>query len=89
MQNTPKVKFIQTTQSKYDALETKDEGTLYFIEDTLRVYKGNVLFSDGSLITVVEGKILIGGIEIPTKAYVDSLSTIVDQIDSKVGDLVE
>jgi len=33
------------TQSQYDALATKDEGTLYFITDTKRLYKGLALHS--------------------------------------------
>ena len=43
--NNAKVLFKFGTQSKYDALETKDEKALYFIEDTKRIYKGSELYS--------------------------------------------
>lgn len=43
MENT--VKFISTTQAKYDALVSKDAGSLYFTSDTHRIYKGSELFS--------------------------------------------
>ena len=33
------------TQEQYEALVTKDAGTLYFISDTKRIYKGSELFS--------------------------------------------
>lgn len=40
------VKFNNSlTQAQYNALVTKDDGTLYFITDTQNLYKGEVLFS--------------------------------------------
>lgn len=41
------VKFNNSlTQAAYEALLTKDGGTLYFTTDTKRVYKGSTLYSD-------------------------------------------
>lgn len=42
------VKFYFGLQSKYDALVEKDSLALYFIEDTQRLYKGNVLLATGA-----------------------------------------
>ena len=39
------VKFVQTTQSQYDAIATKESGTLYFTTDTKRIYKGSDLYA--------------------------------------------
>lgn len=36
------------TQSQYDALGTKDAGTLYFTTDTKRIYKGALQYSSGT-----------------------------------------
>jgi hypothetical protein len=36
------------TQAQYDALGTKDAGTLYFTTDTKRIYKGSVQYSSGT-----------------------------------------
>lgn len=43
------VKFKSTNQSTYDNLAEKDPNSLYFTEDTQKIYKGNIQFSDGSL----------------------------------------
>ena len=42
------VKFYFGIQSKYDALTKKDSLALYFIEDTQRLYKGDVLMAVGT-----------------------------------------
>lgn len=39
--------FSYGTQANYDALETYDEGTLYFTTDTLALYKGENLYNGG------------------------------------------
>lgn len=44
---TQNVKFYFGTQAKYDALVEKNSLALYFIEDTQRLYKGNVLIATG------------------------------------------
>ena len=38
------VQFVYLTQSEYDALETKDQGRLYFTSDTRRVYRGSTTY---------------------------------------------
>lgn len=42
------VKFYFGTQAKYDALAEKNPIALYFIEDTQRLYKGDVLMATGA-----------------------------------------
>lgn len=42
------VKFYFGSQAKYDALSTKNPLALYFIEDTQRLYKGEVLLATGA-----------------------------------------
>ena len=41
------VKFVQLSQSKYDsmAIEEKLSTQIFFTTDTLRIYKGNTLYS--------------------------------------------
>jgi hypothetical protein len=39
------------TQAQYDALGTKDAGTLYFTTDTKRIYKGSTQYSSGTGVT--------------------------------------
>jgi hypothetical protein len=48
---TQNVKFYFGTQEKYDALLTKNELALYFLEDTQRLYKGDKLFATGASAT--------------------------------------
>lgn len=45
------VKFYFGAQAKYDALLEKDSMALYFIEDTQRLYKGDVLLAVGAKAT--------------------------------------
>ena len=42
------VKFYFGLQEKYDALVERDELALYFIEDTRRLYKGDILIATGA-----------------------------------------
>jgi len=43
------VKFNNSlTQAQYDALGSKDAGTLYFTTDTKRIYKGTIIYSSNS-----------------------------------------
>lgn len=46
------VKFVQSDFAKYNALQPKDQDTLYFITDSHRIYKGDKLFSGGVFTTV-------------------------------------
>lgn len=43
------VKFKSTTQEVYDHLAEKDPNSLYFAEDSQKLYKGDTQFSDGSI----------------------------------------
>lgn len=42
------IKFQTGTSSDFAALENKDQDTLYFISDKKRIYKGDVLYANGS-----------------------------------------
>ena len=44
------VKFLYGSQSGFDALQTKDENTLYFCTDTGKLYKGSVDFAESIII---------------------------------------
>lgn len=41
------LKFLVGLQAQYDALQVKDDNTLYFIMDTHRIYRGETLFASG------------------------------------------
>ena len=41
------LKFLAGSQAQYDALQVKDDNTLYFIIDTHRIYRGDILFASG------------------------------------------
>jgi len=47
----PNVYFKFGTQAKYDALEKKDSNSLYWIEDSQRLYKGDELYAAGKVAT--------------------------------------
>ena len=53
------LKFLTGTQAQYDALLNKDDITLYFILDTHRIYRGEVMFASG-LIENLEQESFIG-----------------------------
>lgn len=87
------VKFYFGAQAKYDALLEKNPLALYFIEDTQRLYKGEVLLATGANATSMasglmsaEDKIkldsLVVGADLDLKP-VDGSIIIVDADDSK------
>ena len=41
------LKLLIGSQAQYDALQVKDHNTLYFIIDTHRIYRGDILFASG------------------------------------------
>lgn len=41
------LKFLVGTQAQYNALQVKNDNTLYFIIDTHRIYRGDTLFASG------------------------------------------
>lgn len=56
------------TQSQYDALESYDSGTLYFISDTQKIYKGNSEYTKSVIVATVlptsgqqQGKLYVVG----------------------------
>ena len=52
------VQFYFGTQAKYDALVEYNEMALYFISDTLRLYKGSQLYATGSVATTLVSGLL-------------------------------
>lgn len=52
------VKFKVGTQSQYNAIETKDDAALYWLTDTQRLYKGDVLFAVGTDATAAAAGLL-------------------------------
>lgn len=50
--------FFFGTQAKYDALAEYNEMALYFISDTLRLYKGSQLYATGSVATTLVSGLL-------------------------------
>lgn len=60
------------TQAQFDAVEVKDVNSLYWIEDTQRLYKGDELFAIGKL-SGADGNILTlreDGLYVPTSGDV-------------------
>lgn len=43
------VKMLTGIQASYDNLSEYNDGTLYFITDTFRIYKGAILYSDSGM----------------------------------------
>lgn len=41
------LKLLVGSQAQYNAIQVKDDNTLYFIIDTHRIYRGDVLFASG------------------------------------------
>lgn len=68
---TPNVIFKQGTQAQYDALKTKDPNTLYWIYDTLTLFKGNECYATGAVAT----NLASGLLSAQDKAKLDLLST--------------
>ena len=48
------VKFVQGAFAQYNALQPKDQDTLYFITDQQKIYKGDTLFSGGVYTAVAD-----------------------------------
>lgn len=101
---TQNVRFYFGTQAKYDALTERNPLALYFIEDTKRLYKGDVLMATGADATsmasgllsaedYVELQKLIDAGTAVTLVPVDGSITIVDnqigvQLSKEEGNLI-
>jgi hypothetical protein len=73
------------TQSQYDALGTKDAGTLYFTTDTKRIYKGATQYSSGAGIA---GLSFNGETDVFTITYADGTSgtiSLADEFSAKLN----
>ena len=46
------------TQAEFDALTSKNENALYWLTDTQRLYRGNVLFAVGKDATIASSGLL-------------------------------
>lgn len=65
----PNVIFKVGTWAQYEALETRDTNTLYWLTDVQRVYKGDVLFGAGAEATTS----MAGLLSAEDKAKLDSI----------------
>lgn len=74
--------FKHGTQAKYDALLTKDANTLYWLTDTKRLYKGEVLFGTGATATAAAAGLLSPEDKTKLDAIIESggTATIVDLV---------
>ena len=66
------VKFYFGVQSKYDALIERDSLALYFIEDTQRLYKGDILLATGANATGMAAGLMSSEDKIKLEALVES-----------------
>lgn len=70
-----RVNFIQCSQVEFNALTTKSSDSLYFVEDTRRIYKGSVDVTQNIISvsefpeTGVEGKLYINPTTLEVKSY--------------------
>lgn len=78
------VTFRAGTKAQYDALQTKDEGCLYFLTDKNMIYRGNVNVTSRYLIGAVQGGIRIT--DQATGAYYDipMLSTVTGWLENNL-----
>ena len=79
-----KVLFKFGTQAQYDALLEKDSSTLYWIGDTQRLYKGDVIFAVGKDATIASSGLLSAD----DKAKLDALAvgsiTNIEALDNSI-----
>lgn len=79
-----KVLFKFGTQAQYDALLEKDSSTLYWIGDTQRLYKGDVIFAVGKDATIASSGLLSAN----DKAKLDALAvgsiTNIEALDNSI-----
>lgn len=96
------VKFVKGLQAGYDALATKDAGTIYFVTDTPALYLGEKKFTSTteltsavSRITTNEGDIAklksaLDGIDLNTKGSVKAaIDAVQSALDTRVGDITK
>lgn len=62
--------FKQGTRAQYDAITTKDSNTLYWLSDTLELYKGTALYAKGTEATALASGLMSAA----DKAKLDALS---------------
>ena len=66
------LRFLVGSQAQYDALQVYDDNTLYFIIDTHRIYRGDVLFASG----LIENLEQINNIELYGGSATDMLEQV-------------
>lgn len=83
------VKFIFGTKAQFDALATKDNGTIYFITDTRQIYKGNTLYDGGAASVAADLATLEGYIgTLPVDAQYEDLIDYIEKNDIATANLV-
>lgn len=82
---TKNVVFYALTQTQFDAIESKDENTLYFITDTKTIYKGSLEVTKSiyagetvpEVANAVKGKLYINTTDFSCRITLDNVSWIV------------
>ena len=72
------IKFLAGTQSAYEGLESKVEGTFYYTTDKHNLYIGDVQLNNGDL---------VGSLEKLTTDAKDSIVNAVNELDKNINDL--
>ena len=78
------VKFYFGLQEKYDALVEKDSLALYFIEDTKRLYKGDVLIATGADATSMASGLMSAEDKIKLDSLADAINLNLTPVDSTI-----
>ena len=81
---TQNVKFYFGTQAKYDALTEKNALALYFIEDTQRLYKGNVLMATGADATNLAAGLMSAEDKIKLDSIVETALSGLTPVDNSI-----
>ena len=90
------VKFVKGLQAGYDALATKDNGTLYFITDTPAIYLGSTKYTSVSELTAAVSRIganetAIGNLENALSGFTltteGCVKAAIDAVADDLGDL--
>ena len=78
------VKFYFGLQEKYDALVERDELALYFIEDTRRLYKGDVLIATGADATSMASGLMSAEDKMKLDSLTDSINLNLTPVDNTI-----
>lgn len=81
---TQNVRFYFGTQAKYDALTERNPLALYFIEDTQRLYKGDVLMATGADATSMAAGLMSAQDKIKLDSIVETALSGLTPVDGSI-----